>query len=281
MAVKFIDRVWENSQAKHAELLVMLALADWSNDAGESWPSVPKLAHKARLTDRQTRRALDELVKRGEIRRDRTNGGRNQRNHYFITVSENPDKVTLKKLQGNNYPEKKDQETLVKMSGASNRHITVNKSGVKAPCDFSPSRRERKLTRGAGIPPEFQPIVSRVIARINELAGTQYHDDKSDALHNLLARLREGRTETECFAVIEGRRAAWADKKEMQEYFRPSTLFAAVHFEDYLQAAQRSNGNGHSDGPPKVIKRDGDMLTLADGSITPEGTYQRKYGIRP
>jgi hypothetical protein len=32
----------------------------------------------------------------------------------------------------------------------------------------------------------------------------------------------------------------------MMEYFRPSTLFAAAHFEDYLQAAQRqgqNNGN--------------------------------------
>ena len=40
------------------------------------------------------------------------------------------------------------------------------------------------------------------------------------------------------------------------------------------------NGNGHSEGLPKIVKRDGEILTLADGSITPVGTYERKYGVR-
>jgi hypothetical protein len=35
--------VWAHSQRKDGELLVMLALADFANDAGESWPSLKQL----------------------------------------------------------------------------------------------------------------------------------------------------------------------------------------------------------------------------------------------
>ncbi|MDP2606094.1 MAG: conserved phage C-terminal domain-containing protein [Deltaproteobacteria bacterium] len=280
MSVKIMARVWGHSQQKGGELLVMLALADFANDAGESWPSIPTLADKSRLAERHTRRVLRNLESAGEIRRVGTNGGRNRRNHYFITVTENPDKITLLKKQGLNNPVICDTKTLTPTSGALNHHRTINKTGANAPDVSSPSRRGRKLTRGAGIPPELQEAVSRVVARINELGGTRYHDDKPDAIHNLLTRLRDGRTEAECLTVIEGRHAAWAGNDKMLEYFRPSTLFAKEHFDDYLQGAQR-RGNGYSEGPPKIVKREGDMLTLADGSIMPAGTYQRKHGTSP
>ena len=35
MSVKIMTRVWAHSQQKGGELLVMLALADFANDAGE------------------------------------------------------------------------------------------------------------------------------------------------------------------------------------------------------------------------------------------------------
>jgi hypothetical protein len=68
MSVKIMARVWAQSTRKDGELLVMLALADFANDAGESWPSIPELAQKARLTERQTRRVLIKLEQVGEIR---------------------------------------------------------------------------------------------------------------------------------------------------------------------------------------------------------------------
>lgn len=292
MSVRIMARVWAHSRRKDGELLVMLALADFANDAGESWPSIRLLAQKARLSERQTRRVLNTLQASGELRRSRSNGGRNRRSHYFITITENPDKITVTELPCKNNTEICDTKTLTPMSGALNHHRTINKSyesdkqilrsetGAHAP-EFPPSRRDRKLTRGAGIPPELQAAVSRVVARINELAGTHYRDDKPEPLRSLIARLREGRTEAECLAVVEGRHAVWAGNDKMLDYFRPSTLFAAAHFEDYLQTAQRQNsGNAHSEGPPKITKRDGDMLTLADGSVTPVGSYQRRYGVQ-
>ena len=143
-------RVWASSQQKGGELLVMLALADFSNDAGESWPSIPVLAQKARLTDRQVQRVLNTLEELGEIRRNRSNGGRNRRNHYFITVSENPDIITGKKLQGKNNSVIDDTKTLTPMSPALNRHRTVNKRDAtesdKLIPDSLSTKAKRKLT---------------------------------------------------------------------------------------------------------------------------------------
>jgi len=121
-------RVWAQSQRKDGELLVMLALADFANDAGECWPSIPVLAQKARLTERQTRRVLKKLEAAGEIRKRPSNGGRNRPNHYFITLSENPEIITGKKLQGKINTVIGVTKTLVPMSGALNHHRTVSKS---------------------------------------------------------------------------------------------------------------------------------------------------------
>jgi hypothetical protein len=119
-------RIWAHSQRKDGELLVMLALADFANDAGESWPSIPILAQKARLTERQTRKVLAKLEAAGEIRRVRSNGGRNRRNHYFINLSENPEIKTLNKKQRKNNPVFGDTKTLSPATGALNRHRTVS-----------------------------------------------------------------------------------------------------------------------------------------------------------
>jgi hypothetical protein len=138
-------RVWSYSQRKDGELLVMLALADFANDAGESWPSIPVLAAKARLTDRQTRRVLTKLETAGEVRRVKSNGGRNRRNHYFITVSENPDIITGKELQGKNNPVIGDTKTLTPMSGALNRHRTVNSAARKKRAQPKPQNRDSRV----------------------------------------------------------------------------------------------------------------------------------------
>jgi uncharacterized phage protein (TIGR02220 family) len=142
-------------------------------------------------------------------------------------------------------------------------------------------KRSKKLTRrgSAVIPPELQSIVSKVIARINELGGTQYHDDKPGALKTLLERLNAGASESDCIAVVGHQWEKWGADEKMVEHFNPVTLFREENFAKYLANARRQNGNGHSDGPPKIIKRDGDLLTLIDGMVMPVGTYQRRYNV--
>ena len=53
MSIAWMNYVWEHSDQKGTSLLLLLAIADHANDDGICWPSVARLAHKARTTKRQ------------------------------------------------------------------------------------------------------------------------------------------------------------------------------------------------------------------------------------
>lgn len=62
-----MTRVWDESDARGADLLALLALADWSNDEGECWPSYDKLAKKMRVTRSAAIRTVKRLEERGDV----------------------------------------------------------------------------------------------------------------------------------------------------------------------------------------------------------------------
>ncbi len=67
MSIKLLDRGWRFSKAKGGDLLVLLGIADFANDEGIAYPSIPTLARKARLTPRNAQRAIRRLVASGEL----------------------------------------------------------------------------------------------------------------------------------------------------------------------------------------------------------------------
>lgn len=66
MSIKLMTMVWEKYPASGSELLAMLALADWAGDDGGSlYPSMSALAAKIRLSEKQARRIVQDLVHQG------------------------------------------------------------------------------------------------------------------------------------------------------------------------------------------------------------------------
>lgn len=61
MSIRVMSRIWDEGPRKQGPLLVMLALADYANDAGECWPSIKSIAEKARMTERGVQRILRSL----------------------------------------------------------------------------------------------------------------------------------------------------------------------------------------------------------------------------
>lgn len=100
MSVKLMSQVWELANVDQGTLLVLLALADWANDKGVCWPSVPAIARKARLGDRQVRRILHALEERGIItvqeQRGRKRGKEYSTNVYRLNLTACPVLVELK-----------------------------------------------------------------------------------------------------------------------------------------------------------------------------------------
>ncbi len=67
MSIKIMTYVWGESPYEAKALLVHLALADFSNDQGECWPSQGTIAHKARCSVRYVRTVIEQMVQDGQI----------------------------------------------------------------------------------------------------------------------------------------------------------------------------------------------------------------------
>lgn len=99
MSVRVMSVVWQDAKEyREGPLLVLLALADWANDDGWCWPSVPAIAAKARLTERQVYNVLSGLQRDGVIVRQ-GGGGRGKQTRYQVVVanlgqSRNPEMVS-------------------------------------------------------------------------------------------------------------------------------------------------------------------------------------------
>lgn len=60
--------VWRSAPYQGNTLLALLALADWSDDKGVSWPAVETLARKSRQSDRNIQRVLHSLRRDGFLK---------------------------------------------------------------------------------------------------------------------------------------------------------------------------------------------------------------------
>ena len=74
MSIKVTTYVWEQSKHNGSELLMLLALAFYANDAGVAWPSLSSLAKKCRVLKRQAIRTIQNLERDGIISIARGNG---------------------------------------------------------------------------------------------------------------------------------------------------------------------------------------------------------------
>jgi hypothetical protein len=90
MSIAALGWVWDNSEAEGRELLVMLALADSSNNEGVSWPKLSTLARKARTTERTVQRTLLKFAspecRELQVFRGGFLDGKNQSNTYRLLM---------------------------------------------------------------------------------------------------------------------------------------------------------------------------------------------------
>lgn len=65
MSVRVMSAVWDMPMDSSAQKLVLLALADNANDAGECYPSLTTISRKTSLDERTVRRAIRQLQQLG------------------------------------------------------------------------------------------------------------------------------------------------------------------------------------------------------------------------
>ena len=70
MSADMISRVWDESEARGTDLLVLLAIADESGEGDWAWPRTATLAQRARVTMSSLQRILRRLVADGLVEID-------------------------------------------------------------------------------------------------------------------------------------------------------------------------------------------------------------------
>ena len=86
MSVRCITRVLDSSQHAGTELLMLVVLADYSDDDGNSYPAVASLARKCRMTSRNAIYILKRLQASSELRVLKNEGPKGT-NRYRIMLA--------------------------------------------------------------------------------------------------------------------------------------------------------------------------------------------------
>ena len=66
MSIRLMNLAWQ-VQLTSTQKLVLIAMADWSNDEGICWPSIAKLANKTSLSERGLRKVIRNLEELGLV----------------------------------------------------------------------------------------------------------------------------------------------------------------------------------------------------------------------
>ena len=93
-----------------------------------------------------------------------------------------------------------------------------------------PEKKEKKEKPSR---PEFKEIIDY----FNEKAGTKYMHTSKSTQAAINARLNDRFSVNDFKAVIDIKVKKWLNDPKMRDYLRPETLFAASHFESYLNEA--------------------------------------------
>ncbi|WP_318614369.1 conserved phage C-terminal domain-containing protein, partial [Sporosarcina sp. YIM B06819] len=80
--------------------------------------------------------------------------------------------------------------------------------------------------------------VVSVIDYLNDKTTKQFNASSKATARLVTARLREGYTVVDCQKVIDTKVKEWLGDPHWQKYLRPSTLFNATNFENYLEESR-------------------------------------------
>jgi len=269
MSIKLMSQVWDVQSLTQPRKMLLLAVADFANDEGYSWPAVETLMRKCSFkSDSGVRRALTELAEAGWLSKSSrsvkaANGRRQQgSNAYQLNLAKllaesiaEPVPRTVSKPGVEPVPYEGSQHEPSYHEGSPHEGSSDDKKPGYEPVPGTPDPSLRSkhdpsvLKPFCQLPAETDPEVLitdqaiAVLKHLNLVTGSRYQTAKS-SLENIRARLKDGFTPDELTLVVDYTNAKWGDDLKMTEYLRPTTLFTPSKFPGYLKAGGAWDRNG-------------------------------------
>jgi hypothetical protein len=99
MSIEIMSKVWASSIHKGSSLLLLLAIADNANNDGGAFPGIDYLAHKVRMSRRQTQRLVQELDQSNELAVIWGGVGPKSSHYYYVLVGKSPEEISAIKQE--------------------------------------------------------------------------------------------------------------------------------------------------------------------------------------
>lgn len=268
MSIKLMSQVWDVQSLSQPRKMLMLAVADFANEEGLSWPSVETLMRKCGFrSDSGVRRALSELCDEGWLikstRSSKAPNGRRVQgsNYYQIVISKLLAEASepVRRAASNKKPDPAQHEGSQHESshdeGSQHEGSCGNKKGAYEPVPRAPdpsvtTTPDPSVDQNPSCPPasqtdrevEITDLAKLVLTHLNQVTGSKFQVCKS-SIENIRARIGEGYTVEELKVVVDYKHEHW-NGTEQYQYMRPATLFIPKNFPGYLQFATKWNSSG-------------------------------------
>jgi len=121
MSMEAITKVFKSSKTEGNALLILLSLADWCDQDFSCFPSIKRIAEKARVSEPTAKRYMRAFMKMGLITKEarEDNSGRQTSNRYYLNVEMiGRDEVTKEILDSVTYDSQRQEwEGVTRVSG--------------------------------------------------------------------------------------------------------------------------------------------------------------------
>lgn len=118
--------------------------------------------------------------------------------------------------------------------------------------------------------PTTDPPYKEIIDYLNEKTNSHYRHTTKATQRIINGRLSENFTVDDFKRVIDIKAEQWLNDKKMQAYLRPETLFAASHFESYLNEARQTVKESKHPGISEMMARETDAEIGESGGFEDE-----------
>ena len=85
--MSYFEKLYRNDELPHRAKLVYIYLYDRRDATQKAWPSVKRIARDLSISDKTVRRAIQDLVKAGLVRKEyayRKNGSHTSNRYYLL-----------------------------------------------------------------------------------------------------------------------------------------------------------------------------------------------------
>ena len=217
MSVQAITWAYQQKEISAGAKFLLVTLANYSDHKGTSWPGQERLARDLSATSRSIRNWTMELVEKGLITTtNRAGEGKGRLTIIYQLQAWQPENGSgiTEEATGKPFRGQPENGSRQPENGSAN-----TKDNLKLDTKDSMSGK-----------PDY---AKQVIEYLNQKTGKKFKPVPSN-LKLINARLGEGHTLEDIFSVVDRKTQEWISDQTMAQYLRPSTLFNAEKFNQYI-----------------------------------------------